>query len=148
MEPESNKRAGSADSMRKIDQEEVSPSLLGQLFEVVKSWFCSLFGLQPDPDDSRYNVCVIAGKISFQEHVVDWFRNICYLDQERHVPFIADARKLNEIFQYNPKLLKCLFIGVYDEKTEQIIEHRILEAEDFDAETRNVLGDEPLVVLQ
>lgn len=40
-----------------------------------------------------------------------------------------------------------IFEGVYDEATDEIVENRFIEADALDPKTREVLGDEDLVVL-
>ena len=108
---------------------------------------------QPLLDEIK-SVRQIDGKIDLFNDVVNWFRGIYYLDQERHVPFICDAKNdfihniLNDFIPYTSSKEKCLFMGVFDEKTEEIVEHLLLEADGFDEKLFEVLGGEPLVVLQ
>ncbi len=108
---------------------------------------------QPLLDEIK-SVRQIDGKIDLFNDVVNWFREINYFDQERHVPFICDAKNdfihniLNDFIPYTSSKEKCLFMGVFDEKTEEIVEHLLLEADGFDEKLFEVLGDEPLVVLQ
>lgn len=104
--------------------------------------------IQQPLSENNYSVRQIDGKIDFYNDVVNWFNKLYYLDQERHVPFIGVAKLLNDFHHYTPIKEKCLFLGVYDEKTEEIVEHLFLEADCFDEKLIAVLGDEPLVVLQ
>ena len=41
------------------------------------------------------------------------------------------------------RMMQC----TYDERTNEITNHRIVEAEGVDEQTREIMGDEPLVVL-
>ncbi len=91
---------------------------------------------------------IIRGVLNFFAHVVNWFKEIYYLDQERHVPFIADANQLKDMIHSAPTKNVGIFEGVYDEITEEIVEHRQVEADQLDSKTKEVLGNEPLVVLQ
>ena len=90
---------------------------------------------------------IIRGILNFFSHVVQWFKDIYYLDQDRHVPFIADAQQLKDMIHSAPTKNVGIFEGVYDEVTEEIVEHRQVEADQLDDKTREVLGNEPLVVL-
>lgn len=91
---------------------------------------------------------VIRGILNFTAHVVGWFKKIYNLDQNKDVPFVADAEQFKEMLQTAPTKNVGLFQGVYDEELDEITHHQYLEADAVDAKTREVLGSEPLVVLQ
>lgn len=90
---------------------------------------------------------VVRGVLNFVSHIVNWFKKIYYLDEERHVPFIADAEQFKEMLHAAPTKKVGIFEGVYDEVTEEIVEHRMLDADEVDAKTKQTLGNETLVVL-
>ena len=91
-----------------------------------------------------YPVKTIEGKVNFQD-IVAWFKSLP-LDKNKHVPFIAKADQFKDMLNYKPKKNATLFIGVFDEKNE-IIHAQIIEADSFDEQTRETLGNEAIVVL-
>lgn len=92
---------------------------------------------------------VINGILNFATHVVGWFKKIYYLDQERHVPFIANANnpEFKQMLNNAPVKNVGIFKGVYDETTDEIVEHEQVEADGLDNKTKQILGNETLVVL-
>lgn len=95
--------------------------------------------------------------------VIGWFRNL-QLDPQTDTPFMADAEELNDMLTslskvsdfvfppssidlQNKKEKKRLFLGVYNEKSDEISHALFILADDFDAKIQATLGDEPLVVL-
>lgn len=90
-------------------------------------------------------VKIIEGSVNFME-VVNYFKSL-KLDKEKHIPFVAKAEVFKEILKFEPKKQVALFIGVFDEEATEIIHSQIIEADELDAKTREVLGNEDLVVL-
>lgn len=90
-------------------------------------------------------VKIIEGSVTFME-VVNYFKSL-KLDKEKHIPFLAKAEVFKEILKFEPKKQVALFIGVFDEEATEIIHSQIIEADELDAKTREVLGNEDLVVL-
>lgn len=90
-------------------------------------------------------VKIIEGSVNFME-VVNYFKSL-KLDKEKHIPFLAKAEVFKEILKFEPKKQVALFIGVFDEEATEIIHSQIIEADELDAKTREVLGNEDLVVL-
>jgi hypothetical protein len=90
-------------------------------------------------------VKIIEGSVNFME-VVNYFKSL-KLDKEKHIPFVAKAEAFKEILKFEPKKQVALFIGVFDEEATEIIHSQIIEADELDAKTREVLGNEDLVVL-
>lgn len=88
----------------------------------------------------------IEGTLNFAD-VVGWFKQIEGLDQQKDVPFIADAARFEDALKIGPIKNRALFMGVYDEKKDEITHNLCIECNDFDAKTKEVLGDEALVVL-
>lgn len=89
---------------------------------------------------------VINGIFNFLAHCVNWFKSL-RLDKNRHVPFVANGNQFKEMLQKAPTKNVGIFEGVYDEVTDEIVENRFIEADALDPKTREVLGDEDLVVL-
>lgn len=92
-----------------------------------------------------YPVKTIEGKVNFQD-IVAWFKSLP-LDKNKHVPFIAKADQFKDMLNYKPKKNTTLFIGVFDEEKNEIIHAQIIEADSFDEQTREILGNEAFVVL-
>ena len=92
------------------------------------------------------SVKTIDGTINFAD-VVGWFKSL-KLDKEKDIPFVGNANAFKDMLQnFEQKKNVALFIGVFDEKSDKIIHSQIIEADDFDQKTREVLGSEDLVVL-
>ena len=90
-------------------------------------------------------VKTIYGSVNFME-VVNYFKSL-KLDKEKHIPFVAKAEAFKEMLKFEPKKQVALFIGVFDEKSNEIIHPQIIESDELDAKTLEVLGNEHLVVL-
>lgn len=84
--------------------------------------------------------------VNFFTHVLDYFKRLL-LRPERHKPFIADLSKLKQEIKDAPVKNCGIFEGVYDEVTDDIIHTQIVESNSLDAKTREILGNEKLVVL-
>ena len=89
---------------------------------------------------------VINGIFNFLAHCVNWFKSL-RLDKNRHVPFVANGNQFKEMLQKAPTKNVGIFEGVYDEATDEIVENRFIEADALEPKTREVLGNEDLVVL-
>lgn len=93
------------------------------------------------------SVKTIDGTINFAD-VVGWFKSL-KLDKEKDIPFVGNANAFKDMLQnFEQKKSVALFIGVFDEKSDKIIHSQIIEADDFDQKTREVLGSKDLVVLR
>ena len=92
-----------------------------------------------------YSIKTIEGKVNFQD-IVAWFKSLS-LDKNKDVPFIAKATELKDMLNYETKKNAALFVGVFDEEKNEIIHAQIIEADSFDEQTRETLGNEPIVVL-
>jgi hypothetical protein len=90
-------------------------------------------------------VKTIDGSVNFIE-VVNYFKSL-KLDKEKHIPFVAKAEVFKEILKFEPKKQVALFIAVFDKNLNEIIHSQIIEADELDAKTLEVLGVEDLVVL-
>ncbi len=96
-------------------------------------------------------VKVIQGLLDFFSNVLEWFKRKGYTKQTDN-PFIADKEKLEALIKnapvkhYGVKGKKGLVRGNYDERTGEITAEDV-ESNGFDAETREALGNEPLVLI-
>lgn len=81
------------------------------------------------------------------------FLKIQQLDQKRHVPFMVngDCSKFRKLFHAPyPKAKEgycSLLIGVYDEKTQEIVVNKLIHAKSLDKKIIEIFGNEKLVVL-
>lgn len=89
---------------------------------------------------------VINGILNFAKEVVDWFKSLS-LNPQKDTPFIADAEKFKDMLKTAPEKKVGIFEGVYNEETDEITAHRYLDADELDQKTKDVLENEPLVVL-
>ncbi len=60
---------------------------------------------------------------------------------------MADAKAFKEMLKTAPTKNVGIFEGVYDETTDEIIANQFIEADAVDTKTKEVLGEEDLVVL-
>lgn len=92
---------------------------------------------------------VIRGVLNFVQEVVDWFRKLGLI-KGKDIPFVADPAKIKDMLNNAPVKntgVFGLFEGVYDEQSDTITHHRLIEADSLDEQTRQILADAPLVVL-
>lgn len=89
---------------------------------------------------------VINGILNFAKEVVGWFKSL-RLNPQEDTPFIADASEFKEMLKAAPKKNVGIFEGVYNEETDEITANRYLDADEVDQKTKDVLGNESLVVL-
>lgn len=91
---------------------------------------------------------VIQSIVSLLTHVVDYFKGL-KLRKGRDIPFIADETKLNIADRIHNAPVKNvhIFEATYNEDTEEIENYRFIAADEMDSELKDVLGNEPLVVL-
>lgn len=98
---------------------------------------------------------IINGILNFAQHIVGWFRGL-HLARERHVPFIIDAKnpqfkemiknaRVEDVGIFSKEAQICK--GVYDELTDEIIHNEVIGADSLDVTTKNLLRNEPMVVL-
>lgn len=93
----------------------------------------------------EYETVSIEGCLNFLE-VVNWFKTL-KLDKNKHVPFVAKASAMKDKLSIQPTKKESLFIGVYDEEKDEIVHAKLIEADELDSKTREVLGTEDLIVL-
>ena len=110
-----------------------------------------------DNDENFPRTIPYVGKVQGDEvekldfgNVVGWFKCIPNFNKEKHIPFIANANspEFKKIIDFGSTEKKyAIFIGVYDEDSEKIIKHHLILTDTVDSKTEQVLGNEPLVVL-
>lgn len=91
---------------------------------------------------------IINGILNFVQHIVKYFKNLPLI-KGRDIPFIADAR--NKEFADMVKRAPAKNVGIFEatlnDETNEIENMQWVEAENVDEKTKNVLGNEPIVVL-
>lgn len=90
---------------------------------------------------------VISGVLNFAREVVGWFRGLL-LDPQKDTPFLANGEQFRELLKTAPTKNVGIFEGVYNEDADEITANRYLDADEVDDRTKQVLGNEPLVVLK
>ncbi|MDE5880169.1 MAG: hypothetical protein K2H60_00430 [Muribaculaceae bacterium] len=84
---------------------------------------------------------------NFAREVVNYFRNK-YLNPNKHKPFIGDLNKiLKENLKKAPERDAGIFRGVYNTQTDEIEDLTAVSANSLDRETKNIMGNDPLVLL-
>lgn len=89
---------------------------------------------------------IINGIINFAKDVVGYFKSLILI-QERDVPFVADANQFKDMLKSAPVKKVGIFEGVYNLDTDEITYNQEIDADGVDAKTREILANEPLVVL-
>ncbi|MGN0237396.1 MAG: hypothetical protein ACI4AK_04845 [Lepagella sp.] len=89
---------------------------------------------------------VINGVLSFIHHVVDYFKGL-RLRKGRDIPFIADKEMLADMIHQAPVKDVGIFEATFNEDTNEIENYRLLESDELDEKTEDLLEDEKLVVL-
>lgn len=93
----------------------------------------------------EYETVSIEGCLNFLE-VVNWFKTL-KLDKNKHIPFVAKASAMKDMLSIQPTKKESLFVGVYDGEKDEIVHAKLIETDELDAKTREVLGKEDLIVL-
>ena len=91
---------------------------------------------------------VINGIFDFLKECVNWFKGLM-LKRQRDIPFLADANKpeFKKMLQNAPKKNAGIFEGVFNQETDEITAARYVAADELDGQTRDVLGNDSLVIL-
>ena len=102
---------------------------------------------------------VIRGVLSFTNHILSTLRSLG-LSKNKHTIFLMDGLKpqIKQMIQTAPvknvgvyeNAMECnvqVMEGVYDRETDEIIHAEVLGADMLDAQTKQILGNEPLVVI-
>lgn len=89
---------------------------------------------------------VVNGILNFAKEVVGWFKSL-NLKLGQDIPFIAKKDLFKKALKNAPVKDVGIFEGVYNEVSDEITHAEYIEADNLDAQTRQVLGQEELVVL-
>ena len=123
-----------------------------RLIEVVESFFARAKEdggiLSTLKKQKGFEVSTIEGECNFND-ILAWFKTQ-NLDPKRHTPFNADFIELKDAFAgVDVKVSKpcAIIVGFIDEQADSITSI-IIESDALDAKTKEVFGDEKLVVLQ
>jgi len=92
------------------------------------------------------DVIAIDGTLDFFSDVVDWFKQK-HLQKGRHTPFVGNVNRIKDMLERTPDKQEGIFKGIYDEQTDEITDMAVVVADELDAKTKEVLGNEPLVIL-
>lgn len=92
---------------------------------------------------------VIRGILNFFRDIVAWFKEL-RLNPKKDTPFIVKADKLKDLIDNAPVVDVGIFMGVYNEETNEITNYEIVVADALDEETSNTInkGKDGIVVLQ
>ncbi len=77
--------------------------------------------------------------IEFAKHVINWFKQLS-LDPREDTPFVVNAEKMSEMLQNAPVVDCGIFEGVFNEETGTITHHRLIETEELDQQTEDILS--------
>ena len=93
---------------------------------------------------------IVVAIINFAKQVVNYFRGL-NLKQGEDIPFIVENSKLKDMIHEAPVKKGGIFEGVYNESEDRITEGRVINANDLDEKTEDILDaakpDNPIVVL-
>lgn len=82
---------------------------------------------------------IIKGILNFFKDVVEYFKKLS-LDPKKDIPFVIEASKLKQQIKNAPVVDVGIFEGVYREDTDEITDLRLVEADELDEQTKNVLS--------
>lgn len=123
-----------------------------RLIEVVESFFARAKEdggiLSTLKKQKGFEVSTIEGESNFND-ILAWFKTQ-NLDPKRHTPFIADFLPMKDMIGDNVTQITkpcAIIVGFIDEQADTITSI-IIESDALDAKTKEVFGDEKLVVLQ
>lgn len=91
---------------------------------------------------------VIQGIISFGQHILGWFRGLS-LRQGRDIPFLGNTAspQFRTMLKEAPVKDVGVFKGVFNTETDEISHAELLSADGLDAQTKEIIGTEPITVL-
>lgn len=98
--------------------------------------------------DIDVKVTYLNRQLSFTNDVVSYFKSLV-LDQQKDTPFVGDGSVLANSLKNFPRNDCSVFIGVYHEEDNTITDYKLLCADSFDEQTKNVLsqGENGIVAL-
>ncbi len=98
---------------------------------------------------------IIAKIVDFKSQIVDWIKNHPLI-KGRHIPFLMNKSTFGEMLKKAPTVKipdlfgeekVGLFEGIYDDQADEITDLQYIAADKYDEQTKEVLGNEELVVL-
>lgn len=89
---------------------------------------------------------IVTAIVNFAKEVVGYFKNL-RLNQRKDMPFLANSERFKGMIKNAPRKSVGIFEGVYDEEADEITNAQYISADQIDQKTREVLGNEELVVL-
>lgn len=90
---------------------------------------------------------IIQGTLDFHSVVVLWFKSL-KLNPQKDIPFVTSFDANPKLWcGYRPSKAICIAVGVFSEKLDEVIHFQVVEADAMDAQLKQVLGNEELVVL-
>ena len=89
---------------------------------------------------------IINGSLNFFRDVVSYFRGL-RLRQGTDIPWFAKRDEFKEMLHNAPVKNVGIFTGVYNEETDEIENVQEIQADALDEKTKEILGNEKLVVL-
>lgn len=97
---------------------------------------------------SAITTIIIEGILSLAAHVINYFRGL-RLRKGRDIPFIADEnhKEIRQMLKKAPQKNVGIFEATYNEGTDEIENYRSIEADELDEDVKDILENEPLVVL-
>lgn len=90
---------------------------------------------------------IVTTIVNFKNQVVNWFKNLPLI-KGRHIPFISQRDDFRTMLKNAPRKNIGIFEGVYDEITDEISNLQYIAADQLDIQTKQVLGNEPIVELE
>ena len=85
--------------------------------------------------------------VEFGPHIYAWLKKRMNNMEVQHA-FVGFKDKLQNAPVRNVGLKSSILEGIYDESTDSITDAREIKYKDLDKKTKEVLGNEPLVVLE
>ncbi len=76
--------------------------------------------------------------IQFVRHIVGWFKSLA-LNPREDTPFIIDAERMHEMLGEAPVVDCGIFEAVYNDETQTITHHRLIETDELDDRTEELL---------
>ncbi len=125
-------------------------NILWPLLSAVIDFFQGLFNGNKFPKALPENIAnieekAIDGQLKFQD-VVGWFKQQS-LDKGKDTPFVAIPAKFKGLLNFEPKKPEALLLGIYNEQSNSITKALIIECDETDGKTKEVLQNNELVVL-
>lgn len=143
---EAAKPAVSTPEPAKTDAPALSlPPALAKLFEQLAAYFRGLIEIAKDGKPA-VKISVIDGPCNFNDFLA-WFK-AKNLDPQKHTPFIMKIAPETAKMLSLPELTKPvgIMLGIYD-KSDETIQYQAIQCDSLDQQTKDVLGNETIVIL-